>query len=389
MIPMHAIFISYRRHDSAEASRGTAQRLSKIFGEEAVFLDVEAIEAGADFSQVILDGVRAASVMLVMIGPHWLNGINDSRLEDPKDFVRREIETALEWRVPIIPVLIEGTSMPGKEDLPATIHKLATLQAHLLTEPEAEVDIDCLADLMAKAYDVEPLPVDRLTYLGGRLQKLRRYPFHLARLIVHPKRYLAARALGRRRDSIDAIVFLAVSTVIAVWLAIAEWPGMSWLLFVSGISVAFIATLFLSFPLYLAWRIAGSGRAYGRVLTVLSYQSSIVHVGLGLSGLIFFGGINISDPGYLLRVRQVIVEQGVGGTLSNDINALSTTAGWIAVIPYVLVFNCVLLAWLISSWGAYRRALGLSRIRSLVAFALTVLIVSVPILISVFTAALI
>jgi hypothetical protein len=387
---MTAIFISYRRDDSRDASRRVAERLAERFGKDAVFLDFDAIEAGADFSQTILDGVRAASVMLVVIGPRWLgaqSGEGRPRLEDPEDFVRREIETGLDWHVPIVPVLIGGASMPAEVELPASIRKLSTRQAHPLTEPRWDQDIDRLAGIVAKAYDVEPLPVDTLSYVGGRLQSLRLYPFHLAKLVFRPKRFLATRSLGRRGDLVDALVFFTVSTAIAVWLAIVEWPGNSWLLFVSGVSVGTLATLVLSIPLYLGWLAAGADREYGRVLTVLSYQSSVVHVGLGLSGLLFFMSINFTNPDRLRRVHDAIAAGGASGTLRDDVNALLTTTGWEIVSPYLFVFSVAVLAWMIASWGAYRRALGLSRMRSLIAFALTVLLLSIPVLLFVLRAA--
>jgi hypothetical protein len=46
--------------------------------------------------------------VLVVIGPAWLAGADDQsqrRIDLPNDFVRIEIETALQQRVPIIPVL--------------------------------------------------------------------------------------------------------------------------------------------------------------------------------------------------------------------------------------------------------------------------------------------
>ncbi|NNF76581.1 MAG: toll/interleukin-1 receptor domain-containing protein, partial [Rhizobiales bacterium] len=97
---MPAIFISYRREDSRAVTRALASELAARFGDDMIFLDVDAIEAGVDFSQTILDALRAASVVLVIIGPRWLTStgdLADSRLPEPNDFVRLEIETAQQW----------------------------------------------------------------------------------------------------------------------------------------------------------------------------------------------------------------------------------------------------------------------------------------------------
>ena len=387
---MAAIFISYRRDDSKDETRRIAEKLAQRFGNDAVFLDVEAIDAGADFSKTILDGVRAASVMIVVIGPQWLKAQfprGTSRLNDPEDFVRREIETALDWRVPIVPVLVDNASMPVTTKLPSSIRKLSLLQAFALNEPNRDEDIARLADVVANTYKVEPLPIDSLKYFGGRVQNLRRYPISLATLVLRPKRFLATRALGQDRNSVDAFVFLVVSTPLAVWLAIAEWPGQSWLLLVSGASVNVMLTLLLSLPLYLAWRAAGADREYGRVLTILFYQSSVFYLGVGLNGLMLLAAVNLTDPRLLPSLKGELEQKSAAAFFDDAASALfTTTSGTVVIFPYVLAFDIALLLWMIASWGAYRRALGLSRIRSSMAFALTLLFVAVPILFSILTA---
>lgn len=387
---MSNIFISYRRDDSRDAAQKIAARIAERFGHKVVFLDVDAIEAGADFSQTITDGIRAASIMFVIIGPDWLGACprdKGPRIEDPDDFVRREIETALNWDVPIVPVLVGGASMPSAKVLPVSIRNLSMHQAHALHDSRWDQDCDTLARILTQAYDVDPLPeATTVSYLRERLRVFRRYPRRLARLVLRPKRFIATKALGRDHDSVDAFVFLSVSTALAVWLALLEWPGKSWLLYVSGVSVGALGTLLLSLPLYLAWRTAGASRDYGRVLTVLSYQCSVAHFGVGLIGLLFFGGINFFDKGdriLLERISHAVASGGLSGLRHDRLPDLFMTAGFQAVSPLLVASAAVIVAWLIASWGAYRRALGLSRLRSLIAFSAMVLFVGAPILLSV------
>jgi hypothetical protein len=74
-------------------------------------------------------------VLLVVIGPRWLR-MHDgaSRLHDPRDWVRIEILSALERNILVIPILVEGTTMPPEADLPEELRPLARYQALFLTE---------------------------------------------------------------------------------------------------------------------------------------------------------------------------------------------------------------------------------------------------------------
>ena len=129
---MPAVFISYRRADSASAAGRLDDQLVARFGRERVFKDVDSIPPGVDFERYIEDAIRRSHVALVIIGPRWINasaGLFRRRLDDPADFVRVEIETALRLGVPIIPLLVENATMPNAARLPASLRPLASLNA--------------------------------------------------------------------------------------------------------------------------------------------------------------------------------------------------------------------------------------------------------------------
>ena len=94
---MSQIFISYRRADSEGYVGRLRDQLVNIAGEELLFLDVDSIKPGQDFTQALDEAVSSCSVLLAVIGPQWLN-IRDSsgnrRLDDSNDFVRLEIASA-------------------------------------------------------------------------------------------------------------------------------------------------------------------------------------------------------------------------------------------------------------------------------------------------------
>jgi hypothetical protein len=134
---MPEIFISYRRDDSRGATGRLADKLVQQFGAEQVFRDLDAIEAGANFQRAIVDAVRAASVILVIIGRTWADvrtADGRRRLDDPDDYVRREIETALSANIQVVPVLVEGANMPKSDALPDSLHPLALRQAFELSD---------------------------------------------------------------------------------------------------------------------------------------------------------------------------------------------------------------------------------------------------------------
>lgn len=130
---MPRIFISYRRSDS-EANVGRIyERLVRAFGSENVFKDVNSITLGGDFPQQIGDALSQCDVLLVIIGPGWLNAQDEDgnrRLDDPDDFVRLEVQFGLmRGSCTVVPVLINGASMPAKKDLPDGLRSLGNKNA--------------------------------------------------------------------------------------------------------------------------------------------------------------------------------------------------------------------------------------------------------------------
>src|SRR5947209_6983867 len=106
---MPKIFISYRREDSTLFTGRIHDRLAPHFGRDCVFMDMDAIPFGVDFRKHLTDAVAGCDVLLAIIGDKWLTVSQNGqrRLDDPRDFVRIEIETALMRGIPVIPVLLD------------------------------------------------------------------------------------------------------------------------------------------------------------------------------------------------------------------------------------------------------------------------------------------
>ena len=146
------IFISYRRVDAPGVAGRLSDTLSDYFGPERVFRDIENIEGGADFGQVIEGNLSSADAMIVLIGPEWLEATDESgnrRLDRIDDWVAAEVGAALESGVPVFPVLIEGTPMPDADNLPDRLKPLARRNAVSISDKTWKTDANRLAKIVA------------------------------------------------------------------------------------------------------------------------------------------------------------------------------------------------------------------------------------------------
>ena len=124
---MAGIFISYRRDDVPGQAGRLFDSLANRFGEDCVFIDVESLAPSEHFDAAIERAIGQCDVVLVLIGSHWID--DRTRLNDPRDFIRLELATALRLERPIIPLLIDEMRMPQPSDLPADLQGLARSQA--------------------------------------------------------------------------------------------------------------------------------------------------------------------------------------------------------------------------------------------------------------------
>ena len=130
------IFISYRQVDSWAVADALCQRLRAQFGAKQIFMDLDSIELGENFVKVIKTTVAKCDVLLAVIGKKWLNTkdeIGARRLDNPVDWVRTEIGTALGRQMRVIPILVDRAKMPRATDLPEDLKSLASLNALRIT----------------------------------------------------------------------------------------------------------------------------------------------------------------------------------------------------------------------------------------------------------------
>ena len=142
---MTGIFISYRRKDSAGYTKSLTDALVNHFGNAKIFRDVQTIEAGQNFIDVINGALASSDILIAVIGPHWAtltNNQNTPRILDPDDYVRLEIATALKRTITVIPVLVNSASWPPDIDLPEVIEDLRHIQTYELSDKQGRWDHD-------------------------------------------------------------------------------------------------------------------------------------------------------------------------------------------------------------------------------------------------------
>jgi hypothetical protein len=147
------VFLSYRRSDATGHAGRLYDGLARHFGAEQVFMDIDAIGPGKDFVERIEEAFSSADALIVVIGRHWVNATDEMgrrQLDDPRDFVRLEIEQALHQGISIIPLLVGGARMPSAEELPPSLAALASLQGLEISDLEWTQGVERLAAALTR-----------------------------------------------------------------------------------------------------------------------------------------------------------------------------------------------------------------------------------------------
>ena len=141
------VFISYRREDSAGHAGRVQGSAGARLGPNLLFMDVDAIPLGTNFSKVLHEEVAKCGVLLAVIGPNWSDARDEHgnrRLDDPNDFVRVEIAAALQRNIPVIPILIDGARIPKANQLPDDLKELASRNGMEIRHASFQDDMDRL-----------------------------------------------------------------------------------------------------------------------------------------------------------------------------------------------------------------------------------------------------
>lgn len=142
------IFLNYRREDTGGHAGRLYDALAKRFGDENVFMDIDRIGPGEDFTKAVEQGVGSCDVLLALIGRSWVTATDREgrrRLDKPNDWVRMEIQAALDRSdTQVIPTLVQSAEMPSSDDLPAPLQRLSHRNAIELSDSRWHFDVQRL-----------------------------------------------------------------------------------------------------------------------------------------------------------------------------------------------------------------------------------------------------
>jgi len=214
------IFVSYRRDTSAMSAGRLYDRLSSHFASNQIFMDVDTIEPGVDFVRTIEEAVTACDVLIAVIGGHWLTSSDEKRrrrLDNPEDFVRIEIATALKRGIRVIPVLVEGASMPRSRDLPNDLKPLVRRQALEVSHNRFRADAERLIGAVERA--LESARAEQHREREGK-QCLEHEPQS-----PPPNPVALSTSSGKRRLRPVAVIMTLLALVISLAVGIAIYYG--------------------------------------------------------------------------------------------------------------------------------------------------------------------
>ena len=388
---MAEIFLSYRRQDSQSATGRLADALEAHFGDERVFRDREFV-AGEDFVDAIRRSVQSATVLLVVVGRHWLDAVDaqgQRRLDDPRDFVRLEIELALAARVAVVPVLVEGATMPFAVDLPPSLGAFARCQAVELSDSRWRYDVEQLIAALQARYAIDLGSAAARTGEGRATLALTRVASDLFDLALHPTRLIARQQTGRASDSARALAFVAVAIFVGNVLLLfgfdignpkgsslgqALAADGSWLL--AGELVGLLFAFLLAAALTLAWRVVGHGPAFRRAGIAFAFIYGAVWVGLCTGAVVSGSAVQLVDSTFFARVlaatRATAIAPEPAVAAMPQLRWRDAPYGGVAAVLLLLAAGlwAATFVWCIAAWGALRNAFATTRVRSWLATSL-------------------
>ena len=123
---MAKIFLSYSAQDAAYVAQFLYDRLRRSFRPRRHLHGHRCHSLRCRLSRAHQGGGDECGILLAVIGRHWAGEAGAARrIDDPRDFVRIEIESALKRNLPVVPILIDHARMPGEVDLPPSLARLA------------------------------------------------------------------------------------------------------------------------------------------------------------------------------------------------------------------------------------------------------------------------
>jgi len=212
-----SIFINYRRGEDQAAAGRLYDQLEATFTRERIFIDVDNIAPGRDFTEELATRVEQCDVFLAVIGRRWADVVDvdgSRRLDNPNDWVRVEIESAQRLGKHIIPVLVDGAEMPRPEKLPDALQRFARRNAARLTHERFRADVQALVVAIGRLREAERARLEAERGPSPRIAET------IAVSTPTTRRRIAPLAIA----AMAALVVIAAGAGVFVWRSSSPWP---------------------------------------------------------------------------------------------------------------------------------------------------------------------
>ena len=169
------VFICYRRGDTAAAAGRIYDRLWRLLSKPNVFFDVSTIAGGENFETKIASEIKRSDAVLIFVGQKWMHPNSDGqpRLWDSKDYVRAEVRASLAQAALVLPILVDGATMPKPELLPEDIQAIAAHNALSLRHESFDDDTEAIvgaiigASAKERPWEYRSRPIVRIGYAAA------------------------------------------------------------------------------------------------------------------------------------------------------------------------------------------------------------------------------
>lgn len=322
---MANIFISYRREDTGGYAGRLYDRLAARFGRDHVFMDVDTLEPGEDFVQAIEEKVAQCDALVAVIGKNWLactDEMGHRRLDDPHDFVRLEISSALERKIRVVPALVDDAQMPRPQDLPEQLILLARRNALNVSNTLFSQSVELLIATLERATATVPKKTSIPAGLATSASEPtgRREEVHIS---------AAAASQGKApRGKWTLILGVAVCWILAEWsrslLFLAPWfwywDDLHGQYLISLFGGIFLLLFFLVPPAIKRLRAKGLAYTLGSLREIVFSAREIVFSACGVSiGLIletWIYALHVDYPLIRLSIPSECLSYAIGGLVS-------------------------------------------------------------------------
>lgn len=165
-IRRRGIFISYRRGGANGFEERLFQalvsnkRLSRCFdGRIFLHYDRAVLEVGRPFEEVLFQRLSTSRLVLLVVGPSWVDTMQSRVMRGERDFVREEVALALKVNCNILAILVDDSRFPAGNEIPHDLHGLESAQQIRVANSTFKAGVTAIEKYIEHTF--EDLPANR------------------------------------------------------------------------------------------------------------------------------------------------------------------------------------------------------------------------------------